>query len=262
MTSSIKDWSSYLIAAGGAVGVLGVLYFLLREGEEEGETNASSSSSSSVKSGSKLSKEGGTVRQLLTEMIHVEEMAKQTVQDIVKEELSNGGMTLEQAYDRVEAAKLVDPLEKYGLSVEDFEQLIGEFQNDSFVMQAMAKLAGAFPSAAPTVQVDVAKIVEVKSFMADELKALLDAFSALPDLEQRSSKSAGIALQALVSAKAERKFGIKTDDVDAAIPANQELLAANGEFIDAYMRTHQQMTKLMTITGQSSTMNRLGGDLD
>eukprot|EP00933_Yihiella_yeosuensis_P004559 TRINITY_DN108922_c0_g1_i1.p1 TRINITY_DN108922_c0_g1~~TRINITY_DN108922_c0_g1_i1.p1 ORF type:complete len:258 (+),score=91.74 TRINITY_DN108922_c0_g1_i1:65-838(+) len=257
MASNGRDWTKYLLAAGGAVGALGVLYYLLREGEEEESP------------GPKISKEGGSVQQLLTEMVHVEDLAKKTVQDITKEQVEGKGLTMEEAYDRMAKTELWDPLEKYGLSVEDFDKMIQEFQHDPFVIQAIAKLSGQDPSSPPDIkkELTVDEVIEAKKCAQEELEALVAEFLAKPGIEKRSARTAGMALQALVNAKVQKKTGFRSEDVEGSIMANQMVLQSSEQFIDCFMKTQMTMNKLMQTISMAQVGNKggaakAGGDVD
>mmetsp|Transcript_100574 Transcript_100574/g.181543 ORF Transcript_100574/g.181543 Transcript_100574/m.181543 type:complete len:261 (+) Transcript_100574:44-826(+) len=253
--SELKQWKPLLLIAGSAVAIAGVAYYLLSDEPEEDEATAG---------GGKLSKEGGPVRQVLTEMVTVEELAKKTVNDLVQEMAHAGTeLSLEETYKRIEAAQLWDPLEKYGLTMQDFEEMITDFQHDPFVMQAMARLAGSGPEgptgAPPPQQVaTLAQVVEAKAFMLAEIEAMVDSFTASEERKSWNARSAGMALQTQADAKAEKKFGISSQDLEFAMLQNQQKLGASAEFMDVMMKTQDVMRKFIGSLAGSSAK----GDVD
>eukprot|EP00931_Biecheleriopsis_adriatica_P039536 TRINITY_DN2260_c0_g1_i1.p1 TRINITY_DN2260_c0_g1~~TRINITY_DN2260_c0_g1_i1.p1 ORF type:complete len:268 (+),score=61.69 TRINITY_DN2260_c0_g1_i1:41-805(+) len=249
-----RDWRPLLLA-GGALGVAGVLYFLFRDDEEEVKTapcqRAPGAPTGQVPEGTKLSQEGGTVRRLITEMIQVQDLTNHSVQDMVREQLSGKVFSVEEAYKRVDAVGIYDPLEKYGLTSDDFEQMVTMFQGDPWVMQAMAKLAGAEQNTQPPA-FSAETIVEVRAFMLQQMAAVVDQFASLPRTEDRSFKSAVLAMEALVNAKVEARFGIKVDDLNGAVRMKSEELEKNADFVQVMRKTGQVVGFLNGCLGSSA----------
>merc|ERR1719384_1702717 len=99
-------------------------------------------------------------------------------------ELLEKPQAFEQTYQRVRQVQPEDPLEKYGLSMMDFDQLLDTHQSDPSVRESIAKIMGA-PNldscGSEKVQsINVKKIIDVHNFMLEQLEELNSQFQALP----------------------------------------------------------------------------------
>eukprot|EP00439_Symbiodinium_sp_Y106_P080346 s1536_g19.t1 len=228
------------ILAAGSLFMLAVLYLLLRdEAEEENGSDPKS-----------------LLKEVLTQLLDVEQRAKRVVEELVREQLSGKEVSIAEAYQRVEACDLVDPLEKQGLSIQEFEAMVAEQQNDPWVMESMVRLSGQHPADMKPggADLDVAKILAMKEFALVELEKLGKHSSVLCGIQGLQSflrlvhspietqhlqdfKAATVALKALVHAKVEKAHGVAADE---------EELIRNPDFVGILKRQQTVMQQLMS----------------
>ncbi|CAE7198106.1 unnamed protein product [Symbiodinium sp. CCMP2592] len=224
------------ILAAGSLFMLAVLYLLLRdEAEEENGSIAGKDPKSLLK-------------EVLTQLLDVEQRAKRVVEELVREQLSGKEVSIAEAYQRVEACDLVDPLEKQGLSIQEFEAMVAEQQNDPWVMESMVRLSGQHPADMKPggADLDVAKILAMKEFALVELEKLVASFLSEPNAESKDFKAATVALKALVHAKVEKAHGVAADEVETAAVMKQEELIRNPDFVGILKRQQTVMQQLMS----------------
>lgn len=247
----MENWKKLLLAAGGAAGTCAVLYYLLREeSEAKGARGDANKKSKELKKGKtkveEITKE--QVQQVLQEIIQSQEQMKGYMKELTKELLSKR-LTFEQTYQRVKEVQPSDPLEKYGLSMQDFDQLLDKHQTDPLVREAIAKIMGApNPSqvASDKVQaITVKKILDVHQFMLEELERLVDYFEHVPNKNTYDLKTVTIAAQAIVGSKVEAKFGITSEDIESAVLMYHTVLATDQEFANINVKIQHTMGKLM-----------------
>ncbi|CAE7723225.1 unnamed protein product [Symbiodinium necroappetens] len=238
------------ILAAGSLFMLAVLYLLLRdEAEEENGAVADKDPKSLLK-------------EVLTQLLDVEQRAKRVVEELVREQLSGKEVSIAEAYQRVEACDLVDPLEKQGLSIQEFEAMVAEQQNDPWVMESMVRLSGQHPADMKPggADLDVAKILAMKEFALVELEKLVASFLSEPDVESKDFKAATVALKALVHAKVEKAHGVAADEVETAAVMKQEELIRNPDFVGILKRQQTVMQQLMSKL--MAAPKDVGGDVD
>merc|ERR1711920_665352 len=179
------------------------------------------------------------VQQILQEIIRSQGQMKHYMKDLTKE-LCSKSLSFEQTYQRVKEVQPEDPLEKYGLSMMEFDQLLDKHQSDPLVKEAIAKIMGAPMPGSTTpdrVQsITVKKIIDVHKFMLEELEKLVQNFQALPNKEQYDMKTVTIAAQACVGSKVEATFGITSEDIENAVLFHHTMLATDQEFASINMQ--------------------------
>lgn len=238
------DWKKMLLAAGGVASAAAVLYLLLRE-EPEGANQFLEAAEKRV-SGGEITKE--QLKQILQEIIASQDkmkgFMKKLSQEWIKEKPS-----FEQTYEKVKGAQPDDPLERHGLSMPAFDELLQKHQNDPTIHEAIAKIMGA-PSADISASeqvkaINVQKIIDVHKFMSAELEALCSEIQGLPGRASLDPKVVTITAQAIVGAKIEQDFGFSSEDIEGAVMMNHTSLAAHQEFAMINMSIQQAMAKLM-----------------
>jgi len=244
----MENWKKLLVAAGGAAAVGAVAYYLLKA-DAGASKQASSDVAGKAQGGVKVdevTKE--QVQQILQEIIRSQEQMKGYMKtltaELVKEQLS-----FEQTYNKVKEVKPDDPLEKYGLSMMDFDQLLDVHQSDPKVRDAIAKIMGApDPSSGASERVrsiTVPVIIDVHTFMLEQLEQLNSDFQALPNQASFDMKTVTITAQAIVGSKIEQKFGISSEDIESAVLTYHTTLATHQEFASINIKIQHTMTKLM-----------------
>merc|ERR1712039_1046157 len=120
------------------------------------------------------------------------------MKDLTKE-LCSKSLSFEQTYARVKEVQPNDPLEKYGLSMMEFDQLLDKHQSDPNVRESIAKIMGApSPGAATNEKVQgitVSTIIDVHKFMLEELDKIVTHFQNSPNKDSYDTKTVTIAAQ-------------------------------------------------------------------
>mmetsp|Transcript_10191 Transcript_10191/g.22927 ORF Transcript_10191/g.22927 Transcript_10191/m.22927 type:complete len:254 (+) Transcript_10191:122-883(+) len=245
------NWTKLLAAAGGAAAVGAVLYYILKD-------DADGSRTMTIEKGDDEKKKKGLVptvdeitkeevQQILQEIIRSQEEMKGHMRNLTKE-LLKAPLTFEQTYKRVTEMQPSDPLEKRGLSMMDFDQLLDKHQGDHAVREAIAKIMGA-PSPESTSEraqkISVSQIIDVHKFMLNELNSLVKDFQKLPGKDGYDMKTVTIAAQALVGSKIEAKFGITSEDIESAVLMYHTTLATDQDFANVNLEIQSAMGKLM-----------------
>lgn len=240
-----------LIAAGGLATAGAVLCYLLKEEEEDKRKPLVGAEGKEAQGATKPKVEDITkesVQQILQEIIKSQEVMKTQMKALTKE-LHAKKWTFEQTYQRVKEVQPKDPLEEYGLSMMEFDQILDKFQSDPTVREAIAKIMGApDPTnvAADRVHaITVKKIIEVHQFMLEELERLVDYFQGMQKKEELDMKTVTIAAQAIVGSKMEDKFGITSEDIESAVLLYHTMLATDQDFAGINMKIQHTMGKLM-----------------
>lgn len=250
--AAAQNWQKLLIAAGGTVGVCAVLYYLLKEEKKErqiiGEDGSDKKKDRGAKMGSvdEISKE--QVRQILQEIIKSQDQMKGYMKDLTQELLTKN-FSFEQTYARVREVQPQDPLEKYNLSMMEFDQLLDKHQSDPNVRDAIAKIMGAPEPGAQrndkVQSITVKQIIDVHVFMLAELENVVKYFTNLSNKESYDMKTVTIAAQAMVGSKIEEKFNITSEDIESAVLTYHTMLATNQEFAQVNVSIQHTMGKLM-----------------
>ena len=160
-------------------------------------------------------------------------------------------LNFEQTYRKVLATQPVDPLDKYGLSMVDFDKLLEREQHDPAVRAARAKLMAAPEpeTLASAKDLTVSQIFDIHRYILSELQSVIAEVQTLRP-GKYDSKTVMIAAQAIVGARVEGKFGASGDDVEAATAKLALALNGNAEFNNLNLQIQQAMTQLMTLAEQ------------
>jgi len=256
----MADSQKMLLAGLGAAGVAAVVYCLTKDDSRSKKASAVQGASGGAAAGSKskskqvegMSKE--TVSTILHEIIDSQEKMKTYMKTLTKE-LKAKQMDFRQTYDRVREMQPSDPLEKYGLSTMEFDQLLDKYQSDPMVREAIAKIMGAPPpgntQSAKVQAITVPTIVSVHKFMLEALESLVKTYQDLQKTGDLETKTVTIVAQAMVGAKMEEKYGIASEDLESAVLVHHTMLATDQEFATINLQIQHTMGKLMGIPFQS-----------
>jgi len=252
--SSSFDWKKVVVATGAVAAGGAVLYYLLKDDAEVSRWKPSATGASSTVSAPVTSKPNieeitkETVQQILEQIIKSQEQMKVHMKALTKELLTKQ-MNFEQTYQRVREVQPKDPLEQYGLSMLQFDHILDKFQGDPAIREAIAKIMGApDPSNATSDKIQsitVKKIIEVHTFMQEELSKLVDHVQGMPRKDDLDMKTVTIAAQAIVGSKMEEKFSITSEDIESAVLLYHTMLATDQTFAQLNMQIQTTMSKLM-----------------
>lgn len=233
--------SKVFLVAGGAAGIIGIVYCLSKRVPASPVTVTVSPGKPKIDD---ITKE--QVQEILLEIIKSKEKMQSCMRDLVK------GLTkplsFEATYRKVSETAPIDPLEKSGLTTMEFDQLLEKYQTDANIREHIAKIMGASPTSQvpeKVQRIEVKTIILVHSFMLDELKALVAHFQGVQNKESYDMKSVTIAAQILISSKIEEKFDITAEDVESAVLMHHTMLATDGDFSKLNIEIQHTMGKLM-----------------
>eukprot|EP00921_Rhytidocystis_pertsovi_P017406 GHVQ01027388.1.p1 GENE.GHVQ01027388.1~~GHVQ01027388.1.p1 ORF type:complete len:244 (+),score=36.90 GHVQ01027388.1:179-910(+) len=239
------SWKQILLATGGAVAAGAVVYYLLRE-----EPAALHDPKAGDKDKKKINVQEITrdqVLEILHDIIKSQDKMKTIMKQLTKE-LIKDGYSFQMTYDRVKEVQPEDPLERYGVSMNDFDQLLDRYQHEPNIRDAIARIMGAPQSSTvpPKVHsITKATVVKVHGFMLAELKKLVEEFQRLPNKSKFDMKTVTIAAQALVGARVEEQFQLTSEDIEAAVLMHHQQLASDGDFARINVLMQSTMAQLM-----------------
>jgi len=223
------------------------LYYILKEeGASNKLTTLEGDDKKKAAPGGEKTKE--QVEEILQEIIASQESMKGHMRELTKQ-MQKEKLTFDQTYKKVAQVQPVDPLEKHGLSMMDFDQLLDKHQSDPNIREAIAKIMGA-PDASKCVSdkvqsINVKKILEVHNFMYEALETLVKDYEALPNKESYDPKTVTVAAQAVVGAKIEAKFGFTSEDIEGAVLQHHSMLAMDQDFAAINIEIQHVMGRLM-----------------
>mmetsp|Transcript_30215 Transcript_30215/g.66058 ORF Transcript_30215/g.66058 Transcript_30215/m.66058 type:complete len:245 (-) Transcript_30215:79-813(-) len=241
------EWRKLLVSAAGAAGVAAILYYLLREETEAFPEEEKKKTLRSRKDN--ISKED--VVKLLQDIIDSQKDMKAQMKVLAKD-IASGSLSFEQVYARVREGQPADPLDKWGLSIEDLDSILEKNHSDPAVMQMIARLMGGpDPNIAsqPTQrsrELTVETITEIHVFMVEELQKFIRDFQNLSDKASYDMKTVTVVSQAILDSKVTAKFNVASEDMEGAIVANQQKLMKDQAFMSTHMRMQQTMQQLMS----------------
>eukprot|EP00930_Biecheleria_cincta_P044757 TRINITY_DN30823_c0_g1_i1.p1 TRINITY_DN30823_c0_g1~~TRINITY_DN30823_c0_g1_i1.p1 ORF type:complete len:252 (+),score=74.46 TRINITY_DN30823_c0_g1_i1:504-1259(+) len=250
------DWKKALLLAGGLAGGAAALWYLLLK--EDGAKTAVAAVANSkadrrVGAMEEITKE--QLMQILKEIIVSQDEMKAYIK-ILTEELLSKSLTFDETYKKVREVQPKDPLDRYGLSMTDFDKLLDKHQKDPDVRESIAKIMGApSPSnlASDKVQnISVKKVIDIHNFMLEELEKLVADFQKTPGKESFDMKTVTIAAQAIVGSKIQAKFGITSEDIESAVLMYHAHLATDQDFATVNIKIQHAMGKLMGTTYSSN----------
>jgi len=187
------------------------------------------------------------VLEILQEILKSQESMK-TVMKSLTQDLIKNQLTLNQTYHKIKVAQPEDPLEKYGVTMADFDVLLEKHQHDPNVRDAISQIMGA-PSnmnLSPKIQAVTRKtIVQIHEYMLGELKKLVEEFQKHPDRLTMDARTLTMTAQAIIGARVESKFALSSDEIESAVLFNHASLVGDSEFARVNVQMQQTMSQLM-----------------
>ena len=238
MSESSSTITKVLLGAGIAVASAALIAYLVRKDDI------------SIPAKGSLLAEDVTKEQLLQILseIHIAHEKMRVVTKQLSGQILQGNLTFEQTYKKVLEASPVDPLDKHGLSMVDFDRLLEREQYDPQVRQSLTKLMAAPEPGSLTIkkELSVAQMIDIHRFILSELEEIVEHVRSVNGTYE--SKTVMIAAQALVGAHVEGKFGATGDDVEAATARLAMALSSNADFNSINLSIQSVMTELMTVS--------------
>lgn len=239
----MENWQKGVLMAAGAAGVAGVLYYLLREETEAKQLPAEDSGKERTVSADE--DDLTFVQTLLGEIVESQEKMKTHMKELTRELLTKK-LDFEQTYERVQRVQPDDPLERRGVAMSTFDQLLSKHQSNEKVREGIARIMGQPPmqSGGGAPKASAQKVIEVHRFMLEELQKVVTHFKSVRD-KVFEVKTVTLAAQAVVGAKVEERFGLTSDDIESAVILHHEVLAQDKEFESLNLKMQQAMAELM-----------------
>lgn len=251
------NWKQAAIIAGGTAAAGVLLYYLLRSEEKTNEDNYDNADRQNIIR-EKIKKKRFNINDVtkeevllvLKDILRSQEKMKFFMKDITNE-IAKNNFSFEETYKLVKEIQPEDPLEEYGISVNDFDNFLDKYQFDPSIKEAIGKIMGG-----PNMQqTDISKlkniskdtVIEVHEYMLNTLRELIGNLKKHPNRDKYDIKIATIAIQAIVGAKVEDKFKLSCDDVENAVLSLQHLLLADDRFTQINIRMQGAMSELMGI---------------
>lgn len=252
-SATMDWWKKLLLYAGGAAGAAATLYYLLREDTETSTRSVLLPEERDEQK--KLRPEDVTkeqVQRILSEIVESQEIVRAEMKQITKELLQQP-MSFDVVYQRMNQVKPPDPLERFGLSTMEFDDLLTPYHKDPQIREGIARIMGSTTATGDGVEgppVSLKKVVEVHEFMLEELKKLVEYVSASNSKDSWSPKIVTLAGQAVVAAKVEERFGLTSEDIEVAVIKHQKQLAKDQEFANVNRKLQETMGLLMELDGR------------
>ncbi|GFE53386.1 apicomplexa specific secreted signal peptide [Babesia ovis] len=245
------NYTKALVLTGAAAAAAWFVYYLLQDDGQEDEydlykkdysTSDTTSASSVVE---KMTR--NDVLDLLAKIAASQEKAKTLLQKLVKEIIGNGfNESMEDLYNRVVKDVPVDPLKARGLTLFDLDYLVERYQNDPAVRAHIMTMINLPMAEEQDDERDIApdEIVSVYEFMLKELQELQNNQQPLTSQPNLNTNAASIAVQAIIAAKVQNKFGYTSVQIDRAITKHQGELGMNTKFARFAMQIQSEMTEI------------------
>jgi len=252
---SSNQTSNILFGAAAAAGVAALLYYLLKE---EKSTNSGDGGFSSMEGCPFKPKEpaGGKITrdellQILSNIAKSQDEMKTIMSELMKDviDLQPDFATM---YDLVKRKTPEDPLEKAGITMQEFDTMLDANQDDPEIRKAILTLMGGDAAQAnqansevskKVLELTVPKIRDIHVFMLEELRNLVPQATKV---QKPDGKTIAITAQALVGAKVQAKFNLSADEVEAAVRHHHTSLACDQDFATLALQVQQIMSRLMT----------------
>jgi len=236
-------WQQWAALAGSAAVAGAVAYYLLKNDSTEPQPEPK-------RDKIRVNLEEMTrndVLEILQDILRSQESMKEVMKSLTQE-LTKSQLTLNQTYNKIKASQPEDPLEKYGVSMADFDLLLEKHQHDPAVRDAISRIMGA-----PTnmnlnskIQGVTRKtIVQIHEYMLAELKKLVEEFQKLPDRVSLDARTLTMTAQAIIGSRVEAKFGLTSDEIESAVLFNHANLINDSEFARVNVQMQQTMSQLM-----------------
>jgi len=237
-------WQQWAALAGSAAAAGVVAYYLFKNDSTEAQQSETKKEKGRVNVDEMTRND---VLEILQDILKSQETMK-TVMKSLTQELIKNQLTLNQTYNKIKVSQPEDPLDKYGVSMADFDVLLEKHQHDPNVRDAISRIMGA-PSNmnlnSKIQGVSRKTIVQIHEFMLTELKKLVEEFQKHPDRLTLDARTLTMTAQAIIGARVESKFGLTSDEIESAVLFNHSSLISDSEFARVNVQMQQTMSQLM-----------------
>lgn len=193
------------------------------------------------------------VIEIIDEIASAQNKMKKITQTAIREVISNK-LGFNSTYDYCVKIQPADPLQKYGLTTGDFDQLLDREQHDPRVRERLAKIMGMTSdssighASSPRKTLDEKALVEIHEFMLKELKKVsVEVDKKIQSRTQIDMRALAVAAQVLVGARVQENFGVDTDDIESSIVKNHAALSVNTKFGEVNDEIQRLMARFFDI---------------
>eukprot|EP00439_Symbiodinium_sp_Y106_P035150 s5356_g4.t1 len=179
----------------------------------------------------KLTPEGelAEVLQIISEIVTSGEKLKGHVKNLTKE-LITEKLSFDESYKRLKEVQPDDVLERYGLTLQQFDALLERHWTNPKVKEGIHPIVGMPVTTDGTAEVPVDKVIEVHKYMLEEVDKVIQQFESLQSQATYDVQIATFTLHAMVGAKVEEKFDLTAQDIEHSVVRYHAELATNKEF--------------------------------
>jgi len=187
---------------------------------------------------------------MLKKICDIQQQTKVFLKNLV-EEITSQPMALSQVYMRVKDGTPEDPLASEGISMDDFDGLLGKFEHRDDVKELIDTIMGNeiledIPPAAKALSID--QIIQIHEYMYGELlKVIEGAKEFVKTGGPYESRYITMAGQALVGAKVFQKYKMHPQEVEAVMMLNYVTLQYHHEFLKVSMQIQAVLGELMSV---------------
>jgi len=251
---SSNQTTNILVGAAAAAGVAALLYYLLKDEKSSNRGDGGFSSMEGCPFQPKQPAGKITRDELLTILSNIAK--SQDEMKTIMSELMKDVIELQpdfaNMYDLVKRKTPEDPLEKAGITMQEFDTMLDANQDDPEIRKAILTLMGgdaaqgnaaAAEVSKKVLELTVPKIRDIHVFMLEELRNLVPQATKV---QKPDGKTIAITAQALVGAKVQAKFNLSADEVEAAVRHHHTSLACDQDFATLALQVQQIMSRLMT----------------
>mmetsp|Transcript_56554 Transcript_56554/g.106075 ORF Transcript_56554/g.106075 Transcript_56554/m.106075 type:complete len:252 (+) Transcript_56554:33-788(+) len=242
-------WHKPLVLAGAAAGTAALAWYVFKA--KPSVVQDSQPEDEKQKQVHNTENEGAAkdnLKQILKEMIKSQEITKNFVREL-SQELATKVLSFHETCQRVKRVQPTDPLESRGMTIMDFDKLLAKHQQDSDVRDAIAKIMGApHPTHAVSDKIQsisVKDIIDIHSFMLQELHLLVKESSSAATKEAFDTKTVTIAAQAIIGSKFETQFNLTSEDIESAVLMYHANLATDQNFAQINSKISHAMSQLL-----------------
>nr|BAN65847.1 conserved hypothetical protein [Babesia bovis] len=245
------NYTKALAMTGAAAAAAWLVYYFLKDDNQEDENDLfkkeydPSDMAAASKVVEKMTKTD--VIDLLAKIAANQDKAKSLLQTLVSEIMgSDFKDTMLDVYHRVVKDVPNDPLKARGLTLFDLDYLVERYQNDPTVRSHIMAMINLPTGETPEDEHDIVpdEIVNVYKFMLKELQDIQTTQQPLTMQPNLNSNAASIAVQAIIAAKVQKKFGYTSMQIDRAITRHQAELGMNTKFARFAMQIQTEMTEI------------------
>ncbi|CDR96785.1 hypothetical protein, conserved [Babesia bigemina] len=237
---------------GAAAALAYVVYYFIKEAndEEEEEGDLYKGESRTILSKPSANLEGMTrmdVLNLLKKIMQSQEKAKTMLRSLVQEIIDNDfSETVDGLYRRIVNDVPVDPLKSKGLTLLDLDYLVERYQGDYEIRTQIIEMISQPAAEQEEDDVDIPSevVISIYEYMLAELQGLQTRQQPMTTLPDLNVSAASLAVQAIIAAKVQKKFGYTPVQVDRSVTRNQAELGMSNKFARLAIQIQSEMTDL------------------